>query len=371
MNIPLVKHILRIAAFVISIIIYALTIFSAYGGRFDTDFFSFPAFMTLCLPYLAMLTLVITILWFCFGRIFAGGLGVLAILASWGPISSVSPWASAKEPTPGADTFKIMTYNVIHGWDLENKGGDRNRTMQYIIDSGCDIVCLQEVVKFDEAEIPLFTREQQDTLRKVYPFWVGDPSNDMKVLSKYPVMFEKGYNYIDGSFDQKRYSFFKITVKGHKMTLINVHLLSFMLTAKERDVLTRIRSVDDVKTSYREFKGDIRQKLKRGFKKRKYDVKILRNTIDRIKGPLIICGDFNDVPESYAYRLLKGEDLRDAYVETNFGPTVTYNRHAFWFHLDQIFYRGPLKALSVDRGDIKTSDHYPLIAEFEFTDDSN
>lgn len=85
-----------------------------------------------------------------------------------------------------------------------------------------------------------------------------------------------------------------------------------------------------------------------------------------MKGPMIICGDFNDVPESYAYRLLKGNDLKDAYVETGFGPMITYNAHAFWFHLDQIFYRGALRPLSVRKGKTKLSDHYPLFAEFEF-----
>ena len=370
MFIPLLKPALRIAGFVISIILFVFTILSAYGGRFDTDIFTFPAILTLALPYLALLTLLVTIAWFCAGKLFAGALGVLTILVSWGPISTNMPMGGRKEASPGAETFKIMTYNMIHGWDLEDKGGDHNRTVQYIIESGCDIVCLQEIINLNsDSEVPLFTESQRDELRKIYPYWVGDPSLDMKVLSKYPIVFEKGYNYIDGSFDPKRYTFYKLNVKGHKMTLINVHLLSFMLTSQERDVLTKIRSVDDFKTSYRALKGDIRKKLQKGFKKRKYDVTILRETIDRIKGPLIICGDFNDVPESYAYRLLKGEDMRDAYVETNFWPTITYNRHAFWFHLDQIFYRGPLKALWVERGDIKTSDHYPLIAEFEFTDE--
>ena len=39
----------------------------------------------------------------------------------------------------------------------------------------------------------------------------------------------------------------------------------------------------------------------------------------------------------------------------------------FYFHIDQILYKGDLKALSVRKGKIKTSDHYPLLSEFEFT----
>lgn len=371
MFIPLLKPILRTAALIVSVIIYALTVFAAYGGRFDPDFFTFPATLTIALPWLAIATLIITVAWFCFGRIFAGGLGVIAIIASWGPVTTACPLASSSKPTPGAQTFSLMTYNIIHGRDLEGKsdGLDYNRTIDYIIKSGVDIVCLQELRGLNPTEVEHLSQAQLDTLNSIYPYIVGDPSLDMKVLSKFPVVFEKGYNYIDGSFDPKRYTFYKLNINGHRLTLINVHLMSFMLTKEDTGVLTGIRSVQDARNSYSMLKGDIREKLDRGFKKRKDDVEILRRTIDRIKGPMIICGDFNDVPESYAYRLLKGTDMKDAYVETGFGPLVTYNRHAFWFHLDQIFYRDGLKALDVRKGKTRVSDHYPLIAEFEFTDD--
>lgn len=368
MFIPLVKPILRTAGLIASVIIYALTILAAFGGHFDPDFFTFPAIMTLALPWLAIATLLITAAWFCAGHIFAGALGVIAIICSWGPVSTASPFSTSRKPTAGSQTFSLMTYNIIHGQDLEGKsdGLGYNRTIDYIIQSGADVVCLQEIRGLDSGEIPQLTQSQIDTLHKIYPYIVGDPSLDMKVLSKFPAVFEKGYNYIDGSFDPKRYTFYKLTINGHRLTLINVHLMSFMLSKEDTGVLTGIRSVHDAKESYQSLKGSILEKLDRGFKKRKDDVEILRSTIDRIKGPMIICGDFNDVPESYAYRLLKGEDMKDAYVETGFGPMITYNRHAFWFHLDQIFYRGGLEALDVRKGKTKVSDHYPLIAEFEF-----
>lgn len=45
---------------------------------------------------------------------------------------------------------------------------------------------------------------------------------------------------------------------------------------------------------------------------------------------------------------------------------ITYNKHLFWFHIDQILYRGAIRPLSVKKGSLKSSDHYPLTAEFEF-----
>lgn len=368
------RPIIRIPLFVLSVTLYALTVLAAYGGRFNPDFFTLPATLTLLLPGLAIATLCVTAGWFLI-RGYAGGcLGVLAIIASWGPVSTAIPFGSKKKATPGMQTFTLMTWNLIHGWDQEGKSDsvNGNRAAQYIIDADPDIVCIQELDYSFNAlsggvEMPYLTKAQHDTINARWPY--RDGLYDMRVISKYPMVFEKGYNYVEGDFDPKRYSFFKINVNGHRLTVINVHLLSFRLNAEERDVVKDLgKGVGGAKSSLAMLRTDIRDKLKAGFQKRKKDVGILRRTIDRMKGPLIICGDFNDVPESYAYRLMRGDDLKDAFVETGFGPLVTYNRHAFWVHLDQVLYRGPLKALSVRKGTTKASDHYPLLTEFEFTD---
>lgn len=367
MFIPLVKPILRLACTIASFILFAVTILAAYGGRINPQYVAFPSSLTLIFPYLAWATVIVTVIWLCFSRFIVGGAGVLTLIACWGPFTTVSPLSSSKKPENPAKTFRIMTYNMIHGWDLEDQHAPENRTIQYILDSGCDIVCMQEVRNIDSDEIPIFSQAQRDTLRKIYPYVLGDTQIDNKVLSKYPGKLLDAAQFIDGEYDRGRYSFYSLNVNGQQLTLVNMHMMSFMLTTKEKDVFTSIHSLNDFKTSYREIKGDIHKKLTQGFIKRKNDADVLRKAINKINGPLIICGDFNDVPESYAYRLLRGDDLKDAYVETNFGPMITYNRHMMYFHIDQIFYRGALKALSVKKGNIKASDHYPLIAEFEFT----
>ena len=147
-----------------------------------------------------------------------------------------------------------------------------------------------------------------------------------------------------------------------------VHLYSYDLSEEERKVVTEIRSMQTAKTSVNEMKGSIRKKMGEAFRKRSEDAENLRECLNQIPTdiPLIVCGDFNDVPASWAYNLIRSDDLRDAYAETNFGPAITYNLHAFYFHIDQMLYRGPLEALDLQVNKINTSDHYPLIGEFQF-----
>lgn len=368
MYIPLLKPILRIAALIISLLIYAATVFAAFGGRFSTEYFTLPAVMTLALPYLAIATLIITVAWFLGKRIIAGGLGVLALVCSWSPITTACPLGSTKKPTPGTQTFTLMTYNIIHGWPQDGRDSTPNRTFEYIINSGADIVCVQELKKLDSIEVPHLTADQMSRLRKAYPYYDGVKSNDIKVFSKYPLKFEDGSKYIDQPYDKECYAFYKVNINGHDLTLVGLHLKSYALSPSDIREVAGLDNINTMKRSFEALKGQVYQKLKKGFSRRRGDVEILRKALDDIKGPLIVCGDLNDVPESYAYRLLRGEDLNDAYVETGFGPMITFNAHKFWFHLDQILYRGKLKALNIERGKLKASDHYPVKATFEFTD---
>lgn len=368
MKIPVVNSIFKLVLKILSIILFVFTICAAFGGRVNPRWFALPSVFTLFLPYLAIATLIVTIAWICTQNFITGALGGLTLFLCLGPVTSAIPLHGSKKASPGNPTFKVLTYNILHGSDFRQPKSPGNRTIEYIINSGADIVCLQEVRKLDSKEIKNFTRSLQDSLYAIYPYRAGDDVTDLKILSKYPVKLEHipSYPRLKSQWDGFQVAdFFSLSIDGTPITIVNMHLNSYQLSRKERNVVTDIKSISNAKESVSEMKGSIREKLTRSFEKRAENVAVLRKAIDDVKGDMIICGDFNDVPESYAYRLLKGDDLKDAYIETNFGPTYTYNAYKFYFHLDQIFYRGTLRALKVTRGKIDSSDHYPLLAEFE------
>ena len=85
-----------------------------------------------------------------------------------------------------------------------------------------------------------------------------------------------------------------------------------------------------------------------------------------LEGNVIVCGDFNDVPGSWTYRNFTKHGFMDAYSQTGFGHLITYNQHLMLFHIDQILYRGNIVPLWVRKERLNSSDHYPLVAEFEF-----
>ncbi len=361
---PIVRNICRIASFVL----YALTLLACFGGHINPAFVTFPVFFVTVMPYFVIATTIVIIIWLLCGRWITAGIGIFTLFLAWSPITTALPLHFSKKPSPDAVTFKLLTYNILHGDDQE-KGNDvpGNRSFEFVINSGADIVCLQELISLNNPNEIHNLNEFRDTLMKVYPYQAGSEKQDTKVLSKYPIRL-LNHEAFFGPGDNYWFSAYKVTIKGRELTLINMHLNSMMLSDKERNIVKDMASGKG-KEALGELKGPIMNKFHNKTVYRADRAAAIRRAIDKVHGPLIICGDFNDVPESYCYRLLRGDDLRDAYVETSFGPLVTYNRHAFWFHLDQIFYRGPLRALDVSKGRLRSSDHYPLIAQFEFTKD--
>lgn len=350
---------LRIASFVL----FALMLVSAYAGRIDPDIVAIPQTLTLALPYFAIATAIVVVLWLASGRIITAAVGVLALVLAWEPVSTAFPMHFSKKADDLDRVFTLLTYNIIHGWDQQTPDNPGNRSFEYVINSGADLVGLQEVGGFDGGEIPNFDTAVRDSLFKVYPYRAGTGATDLKVLSKYPVTLVKEYRPENGG--QIRFALYEVRMPWGKLSWINMHMNSYSLTAHEREVVKEVLSVKDTKEGVAEIKGSIREKLSASFKERKMHAGRLAEVVAGIDGPLIVSGDFNDVPESYAYRILRKAGLKDAYVDTSFGPLITYNRHGFLFHLDQIFYKGPLRPLDVEKGNLKSSDHYPVKVTFE------
>lgn len=364
--IPLLSPVFRMVMRVVSIVAWLITIVSAFGGKFNPEYVTLPSVLCLALPYFAILSILLTVFWAVSCRFFFTALGVLTIVACMGPLSQAMPLSSSKKAEPGQQTFKIMSWNVLHTDDIRKPGYEGNRAIEYMMDSGADVICLAELNNFGPGELKKAPQSLIDSLFKIYPYKAGLSSSDIKIISKYPVE-RAGIPTTDSNGNHQRFDLFKVKMPGHTVDVAMVHLYSYDLSEEERQVVTEIKSVKSAKSSVKEFKGSILSKLKNAFRMRAQNATELRETIKGVSGPLIVCGDFNDVPGSWAYNIIRGDDLRDAYAETNFGPTFTYNLHAFYFHIDQMLYRGPLEALSLKVGKINSSDHYPLIGKFAFT----
>ena len=353
---------------IISIVVFILTILSSYGGHINPQDLATPSLLCLGMPYFALATVVLILFWAISRKFVFTAVGVIVILICIPSISTAIPFGYRREIKADTEPFKIISWNVLHTQDIRKPEYPGNRALEYMINSGADIICLAELRNFTPRELINASTSLIDSLNFAYPYKAGLNSTDIKVISKYPVE-RMNIGLIDEDGDH-RFDFFKVHFPDFKTLIVAmVHLYSYGLNDEERNVVTEINSMKTAKESVKEFKGPIIGKLKEAFRRRASNATLLRNILDSIpeQQPLIVCGDFNDVPASWAYNIIRSDDLRDAYSETNFGPAITYNLHKFYFHIDQMLYRGDLEAIDLNIGKINSSDHYPLIGEFVFT----
>lgn len=350
------RSLFKIAAAVFSALLSLSVLITAYAGYIPSDVWAIPSVAVLMFVPLALLLLATGVLWLCFKKWISGGICLLTLFLCGAARTANFPLnISEQKPDKNEKTLTLLTYNVYALTVDREAKVKTSPVLSYIIQSGADIVCLQEA----GSAMSLFPG-QLDSLMRIYPYKTNYGQSELTMLSKYPIRNFRNSNESKNDKDEFRLTgFAEVDYEGLNILIANVHLTSFCLSDSERKVLKNVAAA-------KEYSSGVLSKLKEGFEVRG---KLARHLKSRLSETgmrnIIVCGDFNDVPGSYTYRTLSGDDFKDAYAESGFGPMVTYNAHHMYFHLDHILYRGDnIRALSCERGGLRNSDHFPVIAKF-------
>lgn len=361
----IVKAILKRLFKLATWLIYAVTLLAAYGGYFNPQWWTIPSIGVLFFPYLAMATLILAAVWLICRKFFTGVAGIGVLMLCGPTFLEALPFRFGNTASNEERTFKLVTFNCLHFIDLDhNDYPPFNRSLNFLINSGADFICLQEFLSFEKAKIDKKYKSQIDSLNRLYPYSSQTSSREIEFYSKYPI--EK----LDVKLGEgvKFYSVgaYRINIEGEDLTIINVHLSSFRLSEEERNIIIEAQSEAGLKKSVKEMEGSVYKKMRKAFQERARISHAIAEYAGGVKGNVVLCGDFNDVPGSWTYRNFIRNGFHDAYAQTGFGHLITYNRHLMWFHIDQILYKGELVPLYVRKERLDASDHFPLVAEFEF-----
>ncbi|MDE6490743.1 MAG: endonuclease/exonuclease/phosphatase family protein [Muribaculaceae bacterium] len=344
------------------------TVFTGYSGCIDPDVMPFAGLAGMTFAGWVVLSILLLAVNLVFCRKLAI-LPAMALICTIGPILTFSPLnRSPKELTPDQQrrSFKVLNYNVLSFHDDPQKQNPDsvNRTMQYIMDSGADVVCLQECYFLIPFEHYGLYQPQIDALKEIYPYYfVG--RQGQTVLSKYPFM---NIPLPKDHMDAGDFAAYRMNIKGHPITIFNVHLQSIGLTVGDKELFLELTDASP-EASLKRVRAQLISKLYHAYRQRARQARTLRSYIEQLGGNVVLCGDFNDVPGCYAVRALEKCGMHDAYAQTAFGPTITYNLNRFYFRIDQTLYKGDFKAVSVERGALDSSDHHPLLTTYVWDTD--
>jgi endonuclease/exonuclease/phosphatase (EEP) superfamily protein YafD len=107
---------------------------------------------------------------------------------------------------------------------------------------------------------------------------------------------------------------------------------------------------------------DLSLKLKTAYIKRAEQAKKVTHHRKSSPYPVIVCGDFNDTPVSFAYHKMS-TGLKDAFLQKGKGRGNTYLGR-FSLRIDYILYSNGIEALEFDKIEAELSDHYPILSNF-------
>lgn len=261
--------------------------------------------------------------------------------------------------TSDTSGIKILTYNV-RLFDRFNWTKNKNtsgKTHAFIFQQQADIICLQEFYLSQNGRFKtLDTLLKDNSIRHAhFEDYAGVSANSkhwgMATLTRFPVIAKGKINF-DGTRGNLCI-FTDLLVEDDTVRVYNIHLQSIRLGSDGYKALDKLiegqemESVSDGKL--------LLSRMKYGFVRRAEQADLVASHIGSCPYPTIVCGDFNDVPTSYAYQTIS-KGLKDSFSQMGNGIGNTYVRVPF-FRIDNVLFSPEFEAQSHRVHPYVLSDH--------------
>ena len=325
-----------------------------------------PALFGLAYPYLLMLHMAFLCFWLI--RLKREILiSIIVVLLGWNHLNNLLPLNLRSSEIPvnaSQDRFlKTLSYNVrgfdIYRWNNEPEA--KKEIFEFLETQEPHLVCFQEYYTSSKSgQTHADISSQLKYLPHNAVYYAADHTNrngfGIATFSKYPIL-KKSRIPFNSSLNAAMYT--DILFRSDTIRVFNIHLQSirfqednyaFMDTARlkySNEQMNEIRSIGS--------------RLKTAFSLRAEQAQMIANYIRESPHPVVVIGDFNDTPQSYAYRKIK-RGLDDAFRKSGRGFGNTYAGELPSFRIDYIMYGPPLLSSEFKRIKTDHSDHYPISA---------
>ncbi|HWJ91415.1 MAG TPA: endonuclease/exonuclease/phosphatase family protein, partial [Flavisolibacter sp.] len=267
-------------------------------------------------------------------------------------------------------SVRIAHWNVARftEWKRNNNKGSQTRLkmMDLIKEQNADVVCLQE---FFTSTDPAYYNNLNYVMKELgYPYYYFSRDPDVPrqwtgqvIFSRYPIIDSGLIRYPKPSM-QETLIHADIVANGDTLRVYTTHLQSVQFRKKDFERIESIKNTDDGMV---ENSRNIFSKLKRGVIFRCGQADLVKATIAQSPYPFVLTGDFNDVPNSYTYFTIRGDELQDAFLATGLGVGKTFSYIAPTLRIDYVFTTKNIGIRQFNRIIKNYSDHYMLVADVQ------
>lgn len=281
-------------------------------------------------------------------------------------MKSLFKWSTPRS----SQKFTLLSYNLgafntgyfpgMDRWDWHRADSVREKMINWVLNNGADIQCFQEF-----PYNPAFG--QTDIIKSFqargysYYFSAGDEKHEKRlfgvlIVSRFPIVGEGDVMASKNGFN--RIAFADINLGHDTVRIINVHLQSMQMKPYHPGY------AEDLEGGTKKLRI-VLQKLKFGTFERSKQISELVKFIEASPHPVVCAGDFNEMPYSYSYKLVRGL-LKNSFEESGRGFGFTYNGNTLvMLRIDNQFYSKSIASQDFETlNAIKYTDHFPIVGTY-------
>lgn len=332
---------------VIQVVVSIFTFVALFGGNVTPVGNSARAMLVYVLPLLILANVVLIVYWAVRRRWLFLAIPVITVACCvpyMGTMYQVPFFHD--EDAARQNGLKIASYNVAM-FNRETSGFMAQDILAEMRSQNVDILCMQE---YNESS---GDKKNSDSYKEYFPY-MAKGRDDMVIYSRYPINQHKTMLFEETNNSAM---WADIDVKGNEYRVFNVHLETTginrtlrkagKLAAQNYNVPTN-RVLDAIYGNYM-----------MGMYFRAGQAIQVANEVRKSVNPVLLCGDFNDVPYSFVYNTVLG-DMVDGFRECGKGWMSTFRGGKKAVRIDYIFHDQSIKGLDYYKTDITYSDHYPV-----------
>jgi endonuclease/exonuclease/phosphatase family metal-dependent hydrolase len=262
----------------------------------------------------------------------------------------------------------VATYNV-QGMMREATGSSgRMRSSMHevisVVDSlRADILCIQEFQSTSGHSASRFEEALPSYHYKKLRFDIAGTHKDHgwgnAIYSKFPIS-NSGYLDFEGTNNSILWA--DVVVRRDTVRVFNAHLQTTAIKGSDERYIVEGDFVGDSTRTSR-VKSMLRR-LAQNYVIRATQARALAESIASSPHPVIVCGDFNDTPVSYAYRMIS-HDLRDSFREAGRGYGHTYRGFFNLLRIDYVLHSREMECQWYSSPSFDNSDHNPVVVKLK------
>lgn len=346
-----------------------------YQPYSNQDYWWWLNLLALGLPLLLILQLAFLVLWLLVKRKYLV-LPFLTMLLAWPLMRSFFATNLFDQPSLQQQDLRLATWNValLHFYQQNGKYDPRILSKARALNA--DVLLLQEFVYSEDQDSPRSLNKLKKKLGFRYAVTASDPSFGVysnasskahkyqpfcvALFSNFPILrWEKVK-----AADRYNYTFLWADLKVNTDTIriVNVHLQSMYFVQRDYEFIENIhqKNLDEMKVNG----GSILRKMRSAYLQRAAQTKNVEALVASSPYPVLLAGDFNDVPNSFTYQVLT-QHLEDAFAAKGAGVGRTFTHLAPTLRIDHVLHSASLVPLRSYVANPALSDHLPVVADFK------